>query len=181
MKKNIIQKDWVGVAKIGKSVGVKGRVLLHLLSDFPETLQEGVSYLTKNGELTIETYDLTKSIAKFMGIDSKESAKTITNLILYTTQETTRQHCLLKEYEYFWFEIIGSFIVENGEILGRVQEIERFCKEDFLWIQTSDELQKQSYPRRFLIPYTKRYILKVESTNPKSIYTQFCKDILENS
>ncbi|TLE15869.1 16S rRNA processing protein RimM [Helicobacter apodemus] len=181
MKKSIIQKDWVSVGKVGKSVGVKGKVLLHLLSDFPETLQKDISYFTKNGELTIEAYDPINSIAKFVGIDSRESAKTITNLILYTTQEATKQYCLLREEEYFWFDIIGSFIVENGEVLGRVQEVERFCKEDFLWIQTSNELQKQSYPKYFLIPYTKRYILKVEASNPKNIHTQFCKDILENS
>ncbi|WP_297578588.1 ribosome maturation factor RimM [uncultured Helicobacter sp.] len=193
-----VQKDWVSVAKIGRSIGFKGEVFLHLLSDFPESLQSGNVYLSQFGNLTLESYQAKRSIAKFTEIDSKEAAKQIVNLVLYTTQEQCKQQCKLKENEFFWFELVGGEIVENGEILGIVSEIERFCGQDYLFVKTDFALIAQNFPKNFLIPYNARYILGVESkkdsiihskkeykkstsTDPKIICTQFCKEILENS
>ena len=103
-------------------------------------------------------------------------------MILYTTQEQSKAQCELKENEFFWFEIVGSEIVENGEILGVVSEIERFSAQDYLNVKTSSTLTAQNLPKSFLIPYTARYILSVDSMqNPKIIHTQLCKEILENS
>lgn len=193
-----VQKDWVSVAKIGRSTGFKGEVFLHLLSDFPESLQSGNIYLSQFGNLTLESYQAKRSIAKFIEINSKEAAKKIVNLVLYTTQEQCKQQCKLKENEFFWFELVGSEIVENGEILGVVSEIERFCAQDYLSVKTDFALVAQNFPKSFLIPYNARYILGVESkkdstihskeeskestsATPKIIYTQFCREILENS
>ncbi|TLD89299.1 16S rRNA processing protein RimM [Helicobacter sp. MIT 05-5294] len=172
----------MSVAKIGRSVGFKGEVLLHLLSDFPESLQKGNTYFSQIGDLTLEYYHAKSSVAKFVQINSKESAKQITNLILYTTKSQSKEQCKLQENEFFWFDIIGSKIVEKGEVLGGVYEIERFCGQDFLSVQTDASLVAQKLPKTFLIPYTARYILEVDSMqNPKVIQTQFCKEILENS
>ncbi len=177
-----VQKDWVSVAKVGRTVGFKGEVFLHLFSDFPESLQTGNIYFSQFGNLTLEYYHIKSSIAKFIEISSKESAKQITNLMLYTTQQQSKEQCNLKENEFFWFDIIGSEIVEEGETLGLVSEIDRFCEQDFLLIKTTEMLRDKNLPKSFLIPYTKRYILEVDSTlEPKVIRTQFCKEILENS
>ena len=177
-----IPKDWVSVAKIGRSLGFKGEVILHLLSDFPESLKCGNTYHSHFGDLTLEHYSSQKSTAKFKEINSKEETKAITNLILYTTQEQSKMQCELKENEFFWFEIVGSEIVENGELLGIVSEIERFNAQDYLSVKTSSTLTAQNLPKSFLIPYTARYILSVDSMqNPKIIHTQLCKEILENS
>lgn len=177
-----IQKDWVSVAKIGRAVGFKGEVFLHLLSDFPESLRAGNVYFSQLGNLTLEYYRIQSSIAKFVEISSKENAKQITNLMLYTTQQQSKAQCKLKENEFFWFDIIGSEIIEEGETLGLVSEIDRFCEQDFLLIKTADALKEKKLPKSFLIPYTSRYIVEVDSTQePKVIRTQFCKEILENS
>lgn len=177
-----IQKDWVSVAKIGRSIGFKGEVFLHLFSDFPESLQAGNTYLSQIGNLTLEYYHTKNSVAKFAQVDSKESAKQIANLTLYMTKTQSKEHCRLKENEFFWFDIIGSQIMEKGENLGFVSEIERFCEQDFLLVKTDDALLTQKFPKSFLIPYTARYILEVDSTQePKIIQTRFCKEILENS
>lgn len=177
-----IQKDWVSVAKVGRAVGFRGEVFLHLLSDFPESLQAGNTYFSQVGNLTLEYYYIKSSVAKFIEISSKENAKRIANLTLYATQQQSKEQCKLKENEFFWFDIIGSEIVEEGETLGLVSEIDRFCEQDFLLIKTADVLKDKKLPKSFLIPYTKRYILEVDSTRePKVIRTQFCKEILENS
>ncbi|WP_134044797.1 ribosome maturation factor RimM [Helicobacter pullorum] len=182
LQKHKIQKDWVSVAKIGRPVGVKGEVLLHLLTDFPEVLKVGDTYFSQIGDLTIQYYNKENSRIKFTQINSREIAKQFTNLILYTTQDFTKEHCKLKEDEFFWFEIIGSKILELGEILGEVCEIERFGQKDFLSIKTSHDLQAKGFPKSFLVPYEKRYIKEVDiHTTPKIIHTNFCKEILENS
>ncbi|TLD82917.1 16S rRNA processing protein RimM [Helicobacter sp. MIT 11-5569] len=182
MLSKAIPKDWVSVAKIGRSLGFKGDVLLHLLSDFPQSLKAGNSYHSQFGDLTLEYYSPNKSTAKFKEINSKEEAKQIVNCVLYSTQEETKAQCVLEDNAFFWFEIIGSKIVENGEILGIVSEIDRFCNQDYLMITTDSALLTQKLPKSFLIPYNARYILNVESqAQPKIIHTQFCKDILENS
>ncbi|MDD6055224.1 MAG: ribosome maturation factor RimM [Helicobacteraceae bacterium] len=184
-----MQKDLVEVAKIGRSVGVKGDVILHILSDFPESLKAGNIYRTQSGDLTLTSYNSKKSLAKFKEINSKEEAKQIVNLILHSTKEESFKQCELKDDEYFWFEIIGAEVVENGEILGCVVEIDRFLDNDYLYIKTNQNLVDKKLPKNFLIPYTKRYIINVESLdsaedskrNLKRIFTQYCKEILENS
>ena len=191
-------KDWVSVAKIGRSLGFKGDVILHLLSDFPESLKCGNTYHSHFGDLTLESYSPQKSTAKFKEINSKEEAKGITNLTLYATQAQSKEQCKLGKNEFFWFEIVGSEIVENGKLLGVVSEIERFCGQDYLSVKTASTLVAQNLPKSVLIPYTARYILEVESKTDstihsqaeskessceelKIIHTQFCKEILENS
>ncbi len=175
-------QDLVAVAQVGRAYGVKGEVVLHILSDFPESIKSGNTYFSKFGDLTLLSYCPIKSIAKFAQIHSREEVQQITNLTLYTTQEATKEQCELKEGEFFWFDIIGSEVIENSEILGRVFAIDRFCGNDYLMIETSSNLTEQNLPKSFLIPYIERYILEVESTrNPKAIHTRFCKEILENS
>ncbi|MBX7491173.1 ribosome maturation factor RimM [Helicobacter sp. Faydin-H64] len=198
----------MSVAKIGRSFGFEGDVVLHILSDFPESFRVGNVYHSQFKELTLERYSPQKSIAKFKEINSKEEAKQIVNCILYSTQEESRAQCVLEDNAFFWFDIIGSEVVENGEVLGLVSEIDRFCNQDYLYVKTSSALVAQNFSKSFLIPYNARYILKVESkidskeqnpkkdllinpqvdfkrqsksNAPKIIHTQFCKDILENS
>ena len=63
-----------------------------------------------------------------------------------------------------------------------MREIDSFCNQDYLMVATNSVLLQQKLPKTFLIPYTQRYILDVDSSSkPKVIYTQFCKEILENS
>lgn len=178
----VVKDNWVSVAKIGRSIGVKGEILLHLFSDFPESITPKTTYFSQFGDLSVEYYIPKKSLVKFTQINSKEEAKQIVNLILYTTQEQSKEVCALKDNEFFWFDMIGSVIVEDGVILGVVYEIDRFCNQDYLYIKTDSALVTQNLPKNFLIPYMERYIIKVDSIqNPKIIHTKYCKEILENS
>lgn len=173
--------DKIVVAKIGKAFGVKGELLLHILSDFPESIKSGSTYLYDRGFLVVKSFDESRSIISFEKIDNREDARLLTNCYLYTTKDATESTCVLNEDEYFWFDIIGASIYENSELLGIVDDIDRFSSSDFLCVKTDDGLVLQGMPKKFLIPYTNRYILQVENTNPKQIFVQFCRDILENS
>ena len=148
----------IPIAKIGKTYGVKGWQKLHLLSDFPEQFKPNTTFSSDKIELTIEKVDLKKGIVKFKGVDTPEDAKKLTNRLLYSTEEETKSNVKLKENEYFWFDIIGCNVMENGKWkmenkhlnLGKVIDIER-ADVDYLVIKTDENLVKEGYPKRFLI------------------------------
>jgi len=170
-------KNKIPIAKLGKSHGIKGWQKIHLLSDFPEQFKPGVTFSSDKIDLTIERIDLKKGLVKFKGIDTPEDAKKLTNRMLYTTVEETRQNIKLKKDEYFWFDIIGCDVYENaqltveneelnGEIrLGKVKDIER-VDVDYLLIETDDKLIQLGFPKRFLIDF-KRHIKQVDVENKK--------------
>lgn len=174
--------SWFLVAQIGRTVGLQGDLKLHLHTDFIDQFKHGVQFqTTQNGLLTIARYDATQGLIRFVGFESLEAAKPLTNVWLYATPEETRANCTLKEGQYLWCDIIGCNIIENGILLGEVKAIDRLGEVDYLQIATSLELvQKENLSRQFLIPYINRYILNVDITT-KTITTHDTKDILEAS
>jgi len=167
----------IPIAKLGKSHGVKGWQKIHLLTDFPEQFKPGSTFSSDKTSLTIEKIDLKRGLVKFKGVDTPEEAKKITNRMLYTTEEETRENIKLKDNEYFWFDIENCDVYENGKKLGRVKEIER-ADVDYLVINTDEELIKEGYPKRFLIDF-KRHVKDVDVEN-KKIEAQSALDILES-
>ena len=168
------------VAQIGKTIGLKGELKLHSKTDFPQQFKKGASFETPKGTLTIERYNPNRSTVKFAGYDTVEDAKTLTNIVLYSDEEKTRNQCSLKEGEHFWFDIIGMDILEGDKILGRVADIQRMSDVDYLLVETTEEFVSQDLSKSFLIPYIPRYILSVDENNRK-IITKDALDILEAS
>lgn len=167
----------IPIAKIGKTYGVKGWQKLHLLTDFPEQFKVGATFESDKINLTIEKIDLKRNLVKFKGIDTPEDAKKLTNRVLYSTPEKTREDIKLKKDEYFWFDIIGCDVIENDKILGKVIDIER-ADVDYLVIKTNESLVKEKYPKRFLIDF-KRNVDKVDIEN-KKIYAKGAIELLES-
>ena len=158
-------KNKIPIAKIGKTYGIKGWQKIHLLTDFPEQFKPNTTFESDKINLTIEKIDLKRGLVKFKGVDTPEDAKKLTNRMLYTTEEETRENIKLKEGEYFWFDIEGCDVYENDKRLGKVKEIER-ADVDYLIINTDEELIKEGYPKRFLIDF-KRHVKDVDLENKK--------------
>ncbi len=167
----------IPIAKLGKSHGIKGWQKIHLLTDFPEQFKPGATFSSDKTSLTIDKIDLKKGLVKFKGVDTPEDAKKLTNRMLYTTEEETKENIKLKENEYFWFDILGCDVFEDGKKLGKVKDIER-ADVDYLIINTDEELVKKGYPKRFLIDF-KRHVKNVDIEN-KKIQSQGAIDILES-
>ena len=128
----------IEVAQIGKVVGLKGDLKLHDRSDFPEQFCPGATFFTATRTpLRIRTFDPASMQVSFEGYESRESARKLTNTVLYTTKEATRVQCELGAEEYFWFDIIGCAVVENEVCLGEVREIERIGPQDCLHVKLS--------------------------------------------
>jgi 16S rRNA processing protein RimM len=169
------------VAKLGKTVGLKGQQKLHIDSDFPEQFKKNAKFITdKNQELTVESYNDSNNVIKFIGVDSIEDAKKLTNRQLFTSIEDTKELCKLEEKEFFWFDMMDCLIIENEIVLGKVIDIQRMPLSDYLLIETTKELIEKKLSNQFLIPYIDDYILNVDINN-KKILTKNSYLILENS
>lgn len=169
------------IAKLGKTVGLKGQQKLIIDTDFPEQFKKNTKLTTdKNQELIIETYNNTSNVIKFVGIDNIEDAKKLTNRQLFVSDEDTRNNCKLNDKQFFWFDIINCDIYENDELLGKVSDIQRMPLSDYLMVNTDSTLIKKGFSNSFLLPYIDTYIIDVD-LNSKTIKAQNAKDILEAS
>ncbi len=170
----------IEVAKIGKTVGLKGEVKLHLLTDFPNQFKKGIKFSTDISEVEIEYYHKDRGVVKFKNYSSVEDIQKLINKTLYCNFEETRKNCKLNKDEFFWFDVIHCKVVENGKVLGIIKDIERFGVADYFIILTDEDLLKQKLPNRFLLPYIDKYILNVDIKN-KIVTTKGAMEILENS
>jgi len=173
--------DKIYIAKIGRTVGLKGQQKLIIDTDFPEQFKKNTKLTTdKKQELIIETYNATSNVVKFVGIDSIEVAKKLTNRQLFVSAGDTRDNCTLNDKQFFWFDMIGCEVKENDEILGKVSDIQRMPLSDYLMIETDAKLIEKGFSTTFLLPYVDTYIINV-NIETKSIAVQEAKDILEAS
>ena len=171
----------VYIAKIGKTVGLKGQLKLHIDSDFPEQFSKNSQFITnKKIKLTIETFN-TNNIVKFKDIYTIDDAKKLINQQLFTTIENTKKNCTLGKNQYFWFDLIGCSIIEDDEVLGIVVDIHRYPTGDYFEIKTNDIFVKEKeLSKTFLLPYIEQYITDV-NIDDKSILVKGAFDILEAS
>ena len=154
--------DLLAVATIGKVVGLSGELKLHSHSDFSEQFVEGAKFILNNGnQIEIESYNPNRSLVKFYHFNVREDAAKLTNQKLFTTVDESRKNCILGEKEFFWFDIVGLDIIDDGKNLGKVKEVERIANSDYLLIETDKQLLKDGLPKRFYIPYIDRYVIKV--------------------
>jgi 16S rRNA processing protein RimM len=175
--------DKIYVAKLGKAVGLKGQIRLFIESDFPEQFSKGATFTTnKNKTLQIESINNTKDLIKFNEIDSIEEAKKLTNTLLFTSYEDSVENCKLDKDQFFWFDIIGCQIKENGKVLGIVEDVQRLPLDDYLIIKTDDGLLElnDKAAKTFMLPYNHNFIVNVD-IDKKMILTQNSFDIFEAS
>jgi len=169
------------VATLGKTVGLKGELKLHLQTDFPEQFKTGSRFSLENGkEIVLVKYNSERGLVQIEGINTPEDAKALTNARLFTTKEATREMCNLTDGEFFWFDVIGLKVIENGMELGVVEEIERIGSQDYLLVKTAESLTAKGYVQNFLIPYIDHFIIQTD-TDSRLITVNGGLDLLEAS
>jgi len=151
------------IATLGRTVGLHGEMKLHLYTDFPEQFVPGETFYTKERTpIVFESIHPERELVKVKGVDSPEAAKRYTNVMVYTTYGRTREVCRLEPGQYFWFDIVGSAVTEEGAQLGKVLEIQRIGAVDYLQIMTDAALVTQGLPKEFLVPYQPPFIAAVD-------------------
>ena len=170
----------IPVARLGKTVGLRGEMRLNLLSDFPEQFKKGAVFMSDRGDLTVAAYNPSRGTIRFEGVDDIDTAKRLTNAYLYTTKEAGEKACHLGKDEYFWYQIIGLDVFDGDRRLGRVKEIERLAGTDYLVVDTDESLIEKGRASSFLIPYIDRYVDRVD-LDGKKLLTKGAEAILEAS
>jgi len=168
------------IAQVGRTHGVHGDLKIYLYTDFPEQFKVGCSFDSSIGRLEISRINLDRGIVAFKGYDGIDYAKKLTNTKIYASLEETKERCQLNKGEHFWFELEGCDIIENGELLGKVTDIQRLANVDYLFIQTDKALVEIEFAKSFLVPNISRYVISVDIQN-KTITVIDAKEILEAS
>lgn len=176
------QSSLIEVAKLGRLVGLKGEMKLHLECDFPEQFKKGKTFTTQKGEvLEIASYHPKSDLISFVGYSDRESAQRLVNTLLFTTKEQSLASCSLEKGEYFWFDILDANVIDHDQtLLGTVREIERIGTTDYLVVKTDAMLVQKGLVKSFLIPYIDRYVLEFVP-DKKEVHTKDALGILENS
>jgi 16S rRNA processing protein RimM len=168
------------IAQIGRTIGLWGDLKLNLHTDFPEQFKVGSTFKSDRGELSIADVNFKRGTIRFLGYESIDSAKKLTNAKIYTDLKQTQKNCTLEDGQYFYFDIEGCSVVQGDLVLGVVNDIQRMLDIDYLVIDTDKSLVDEGFSKSFLLPYIERYVLTTD-TEEKKIYTKDAKDILEAS
>jgi len=168
------------IAQIGRTIGLWGDLKFHLHTDFPKQFKVGNTYKTNRGDLTIADMNEKRGIIRFIGYESIDSAKKLTNTKIFANEDQTRDNCNLNDGQYFWFDIIGCDVDDEGTLMGKIEDIQRMGDTDYLAITTDEALVKNGLSKSFLLPYIDRYVVKAD-IKAKTVYTKDAQDILEAS
>ena len=178
---NQYKEPLLHIATIGKTVGIKGDMKFHIKCDFPEQFKKNSSFLiNKKDKITLTDVDLDRGLVKINSLFNPQDCKKFTNAKLYTTYEQTRKDCHLEEGENFWFDIEDCQVIEDGKLLGVVNEVERFTVHDYLSVITDEALVEKGLPKSFLIPYIAPFKVSID-IDKKIITVSGAMDILEAS
>ncbi len=181
MSKQFKQIKLLHIATIGKTVGIKGDMKLHIKSDFPEQFVKGASFLiNKKDKITLSDVNLERGLVKLNNITNPEDAKKFTNAKLFTTYEETRKNCHLEKGEYFFFDLEDCEVYEDGKRLGLVYEVQRINITNYLSIVTDETLIEEGFAKSFLVPFIEPFKVDVD-IQKKVIRLQGAMDILRAS
>jgi len=174
-------KELLHIATIGKVVGLKGDIKLHIKSDFPEQFISGNSFiLDKKDTIILSDVNHERGLIKIKGCTTPEDARKFTNAKLYATYEDTRKNCHLKDGEFFWFDIYGCDIYEDKKLLGTISEIDRILDNNYLKVKTDKNLVADGLSKTFLLPYNDNYVVSTDIED-KKITVIGAMDILKAS
>ena len=113
--------------------------------------------------ITLKSYKPHNDTIKWYEFSTRDMSEALRNIAFYSTIEDTRRDCKLNDGEFFYFDIIGMEVEEDGETLGVIKDIMQIANTYYFMLE-----------KDFLIPYIDRYVLKIDVSN-KKIYTKDAK------
>lgn len=169
------------VARLGKTIGLRGCIRLHNLSDFPSQFKKGVSFFCAGKQLVIKAYNPSNRSILFEGYESVEKACELTNLELYQSMERTRKLCKLKKDEFFYFDILGCGLRIPERTLGFVRGIVETGGGYLFEVETDEALKNAGLPKIFFVPYADRFVSSIDTQKREILCKNEAYLILENS
>lgn len=146
----------VVVARIGRALGIKGELLIDVLTDEPERrLAPGCRVLAGDRMLVIATErEHGKRIAmRFEGVDDRTSAETLTGTLLEVDRDDDERP--EDPEEFYDDQLVGLAAVVDGVVIGEVSEVIHLPAQDLLAVQHIDG-------REVLIPFVAEIVPTVD-------------------
>ncbi|WP_414046617.1 ribosome maturation factor RimM [Macrococcus equi] len=155
----------VNVGKIVNMHGVKGEVKILSASDFAEErFQPGktllIPFKEETIELVIKSYRVHKNfhMVAFEGINNINDVEQYKGLDVFQEVDTTELP--LEENEYYYSDIIGCEVYNDGQSIGKVTEIFETGAND-VWVVKGE--------KEHLIPYIEDVVKEIDIDNKKIV------------
>ena len=115
--------DLISVGRVIKPFGLRGRVVIDPLTDFPERFAPGRSVLINGDAFQITASKPRKDgwVLKLEGVTTPEQAETLRGATLQVPESDLHP---LPEGQYYRFQVIGLLAVnEDGDEVGQVTDV----------------------------------------------------------
>ena len=150
-------EDKITVGKLGKVRGLDGSLKIIPLTDFENRFDDLKEIFV--GEKLFQVEDVKyisgEIFIKFVGIDSREIAKTLTNKFLKVDKKDVAP---LDEGEFYTFDIIGCEVFDGDKFFGTVAEVLKTGSNDVFQVKGESEI---------LIPALKSVVKKIDIAEKK--------------
>lgn len=180
-----MQKEkYISIGKITKAIGLKGYVKVLVLTDFPERysdLEKMTLYSEKEDKLLINKHTgkyeffvndviFERDFVKLQFRDFEDISLTGSLIgCSIVIEESERKE--LEEGRYYFYEMVGMDIINNGAKIGKLESIENYGAQDLLKIK----LEESS--KEVLIPFLDDFIKNVD-TKERKIYIEVIDGML---
>ena len=148
---------FLAIGRLQRAHGLRGELLMEVLTDFPERIVPGKKVYTGEGH-TLRTFRSVRSmnqgaLVAFEGFDSPESAGELRNQMVYVRTDELPE---LPDGEYYHHQLLGLTVVDqDGKSLGQLMEILQTGANDVYIIKSPEGVEQ-------LLPATNEVILKVD-------------------
>ncbi len=148
---------FLAVGKLRHAHGVRGEILMEVLTDFPERLKPGITLYLDEGDRALQLTHCRHHneglLLTFQGLSTPEEVGLLRNQLLYVRADDRPP---LEEGEFYQHQLINLSVVNDaGEPIGVVNEILETGASDVLVVRpaTGPEV---------MIPMVDEFILEVD-------------------
>ena len=170
--------DARSIGIIGKPHGVKGEMMVRLLTDYPKSIKKGDElFLDEKSTKSLKIENIivkkvkgySKVVFKFEGIENRSSAENLRGMFLYRGIENAPK---LKTGEFWLDDIISCKVYsKSNDFLGVVVDVLKYTSNDNLVVKKENKSVNIKGIKEdiFLVPLIENYIEKVDLKNKKIV------------
>jgi len=160
---NLKDGQYLLLGKVARPFGIKGEVRIHPFNPFSETFGHIDSLFLRAKDGAIKEYQIEKIrphqnffLVMLEGVDNRDRAEAIRDQEVLVKKE---QLAPAGEGEFYWFQLLGLKVrLEQGQEVGEVTAIEQTNP----YLEGNDILVVMHECREILVPFTEKYIKKVD-------------------
>lgn len=170
-----MESGFLLIGEVAKPHGLRGQVKVHSYASSPESFSAGRKVFVGCGQALnelmiagtcIQAHSL---LLTFQGIESRQQAEGLVGQSLYLAKKDLK---VLPEGEYYWFQLIGSRVITDGDrFLGVLEEIFSTAAHD-IWVIREGR-------KEVLFPAVESFILSVNETQ-KEIRVRYAPGLSED-